>query len=117
MLQLTPQHRLLLAVKPVDFRKGINSLIALCKLQLNEEADSGTIFVFTNRRKESVKLLVYDGQGFWLCMKRFSQGKLKWWPKAGDSTYKISAKELQILLYQGDPRRAAIMEDWKSVAA
>ena len=84
MLQLTPQHRLLLAVNPIDFRKGMNSLVALCQLQLNEQADSGTIFVFTNRRKDAVKLLVYDGQGFWLCMKRSSQGKLKWWPKAGN---------------------------------
>ncbi|WP_084611406.1 IS66 family insertion sequence element accessory protein TnpB [Zooshikella ganghwensis] len=60
MLQLTPHHRLLLAVNPVDFRKGINSLIALCQQHLNEDAYSGTIFVFTNKRRIVFKLLVLN---------------------------------------------------------
>ncbi|WP_163835888.1 IS66 family insertion sequence element accessory protein TnpB [Spartinivicinus ruber] len=104
-LQLTHQHRLLLSVKPVDFRKGINGLIALCQLQLNERPDSEPIF--SNRGKDKAKLLVYHGQGVWLCMKGFSQGKLKWRPKAEDTTYKISIKELQILLYQCNSTQAA----------
>ncbi|RDH41495.1 IS66 family insertion sequence element accessory protein TnpB [Zooshikella ganghwensis] len=117
MLQLTPHHRLLLAVNPVDFRKGIDSLIALCQQYLNEDAYSGTIFVFTNKRRIAVKLLVYDGQGFWLCMKRFSQGQLKWWPKADTRTYTLNAQALQVLLYQGHPQRAAMSDDWKPVVA
>ena len=78
MLQLTPQQRLLLSVAPIDFRKGINTIAALVANSLHEEPDDGTLFVFTNRAKTAVKILVYDGQGYWLCMKRFSSGKSKW---------------------------------------
>lgn len=64
---------------------------------------SGAWFVFTNRRRTAVKLLVYDGQGYWLCMKRFSQEKLAWWPYETNASEAITAQHLQILLYQGDP--------------
>ncbi|HIG0326667.1 TPA: IS66 family insertion sequence element accessory protein TnpB [Legionella pneumophila] len=80
MLQLTPQHRLLLAVEPVDFRKGIDGLKAICRQKLNDNPFNGTVFVFSNRARTSVKLLVYDAMGFWLCQKRFSKGRLAWWP-------------------------------------
>jgi transposase len=43
---------------------------------------SGTLFLFRNRSGTAIKLLTYDGQGYWLCLKRFSQGKLQWWPTA-----------------------------------
>ena len=69
MLQITPHHRLLLAVKPVDFRKGIDGLAALCRLSLEEDPFGGTLFIFSNRSRRLVKILVYDGQGFWLCTK------------------------------------------------
>jgi len=72
MLQITPQHRLLLAVEPVDFRNGICGLKALCQQKLFCDPFSGVIFGFTNRARTSVKLLVYDASGFWLCHKRFS---------------------------------------------
>ena len=70
MLQITPQHRLLLAVQPIDFRKGICGLKGVCQQVLQCDPFSGTIFVFTNRVRTSVKLLVYDASGFWLCQKR-----------------------------------------------
>ena len=113
MLQFTPQMKLLLAIQPADFRKGIDGLSAICQSVLQQDPFSGTVFVFTNRRQCSVKLLTYDGQGFWLAMKRFSKGKLKWWPKNQDDVYHITACELQILLQQGQPKEAQITEDWK----
>jgi transposase len=67
MLQITPQHRLLLAVEPIDFRKGICALKALCQQKLLCDPFSGTVFAFANRARTSVKLLVYDASGFWLC--------------------------------------------------
>lgn len=78
MLQITPQHRLLFSVEPVDFRCGIDGLAALCRNKLEADPFAGTVFVFTNKQRTSVKLLVYDGAGFWLCQKRFSSGRLKW---------------------------------------
>jgi hypothetical protein len=66
MLQLTPQMRILVAVEAVDFRKGIDSLAELCRAKLNADPFSGCLFVFRSRRATSIKVLVYDGQGFWL---------------------------------------------------
>lgn len=71
----------------------------------------GTIFVFINKRKTTLKLLVYDGQRFWLFIKRLSQGKYKWWPSDKD----IDVKKLQILLWNGDPEGANFEKDWKKL--
>ena len=68
MLQFTPQHRLLLATQPIDFRRGIDGLAACCRQVLEHDPFTGTFFIFTNKRKTAVKILVYDGQGFWLCL-------------------------------------------------
>jgi transposase len=82
MLQLTPQSRIFLAVQPVDFRKGIDSLVALCRQVLYDNPLGGTVYVFRNRTGTTLKLLMYDGQGFWLCTKRLSNGHFAWWPTA-----------------------------------
>jgi transposase len=116
MLQITPQHRLLLAVEPIDFRKGICGLKGLCQQKLSCDPFSGTIFAFTNRSRTSVKLLVFDASGFWLCQKRFSQGRLAWWPLGSASTVSLRASELHILLAQGDPMKARIPKDWRCVS-
>lgn len=115
MLQLTPHMKLLLAVEPADFRKGIDAIIALCQQHLKIDPFSGCIFAFSNRLKTAVKFLVYDGTGFWLCMKRFSQGKLKWWPKSSNKVCAITATALHILLNQGDPSSADLAEDWRPI--
>lgn len=73
MIQLTPQMRLLVAVAPVDFRRGIDGLCRLCREVLSADPFSGAVFVFRNQRGTSIKLLAYDGQGYWLCQKRLSQ--------------------------------------------
>jgi len=69
MIQVTAQTRILVAVEPVDFRKGIDGLAQLCKTVFGKDPFSGTMFVFHNRRSTSIKILYYDGQGFWLCMR------------------------------------------------
>lgn len=116
MIQLVPQLRILLACEPVDFRKGIDSLAALCKARLDENPFSGTLFVFRNRSGTALKLLVHDGHGFWLCLRRFSQGKLRWWPKAvGTPLHPLEAQQLSVLLYNGLPDRADFAEAWRKV--
>ena len=116
MLQLTPQHRLLLAVEPVDFIKGIDGLKAICRQELEDNPFNGTVFVFSNRTRTSVKLLVYDATGFWLCQKRFSKGRLAWWPSHDNISVKIRSSELMILLAQGNPTYAKLPDDWLSLA-
>jgi transposase len=113
MLQITPQHRLLIATHPVDFRCGIDSLVATCRQQLEQEPFDGQLFVFRNRSATAIKLLVYDGNGFWLCHKRFSSGRIKWWPSNQEQAASIRAVELLIMLQQGNPVVAHIPADWR----
>ena len=86
MLQITPQMRILVAVEAVDFRKGIDSLAELCRAKLNADPFSGCLFVFRSRRATSIKVLVYDGQGFWLATKRLSKGRFRWWPQSDEAS-------------------------------
>jgi transposase len=67
MIQLTAQMRILVAVEPADFRQGIDGLCRLCRQELSSDPFSGTVFVFRNRRGTAIKVLAYDGQGYWLC--------------------------------------------------
>jgi len=78
MLQITPQMRILVAVEAVEFRKGIDSLAELCRAKLQCDPFSGCMFVFRSRRATSIKVLVYDGQGFWLATKRLSKAVFRW---------------------------------------
>ncbi len=116
MLQLTPQSRIFVAIEPVDFRKGIDGLGGLCRRALERNPLDGAVYVFRNRAATALKILCYDGQGFWLCTKRLSTGRLRWWPSAEQPASRLSARELQILLWSGDPEQAAMAEDWRRVA-
>jgi len=117
MIQLTPQMRLLVAVAPVDFRRGIDGLCRLCLDMLSADPFSGTVFVFRNRRGTSVKLLAYDGQGYWLCQKRLSQGTFEHWPEArGEVQRELLAHELAVLLAAGDPSCTHAAPQWRKVA-
>jgi transposase len=114
VIQVTPQMRILLAVEPVDFRKGIDGLARLSRDVLATDPFSGAVLVFRNRRGRGLKILVYDGQGFWLCQKRLSTGHFQWWP-SGEPTrvLRLEAHELQLLLWNGDPARAGTAPFWR----
>jgi transposase len=103
MLQITPQMRILVAVEPVDGRKGIDALVQLCKQKLAADPFSGCLFLFRSRSATAIKILVYDGQGFWLAQKRLSQGRFPWWPAGAGSAQPLEAYQAQILLAAGDP--------------
>ncbi|MCA1628388.1 MAG: IS66 family insertion sequence element accessory protein TnpB [Acidobacteria bacterium] len=114
MIQLPPQLQIMLAFEPVDFRKGIDSLAALCLNRLHHDPFSGTVFLFRNRRSTALKLLIYDGQGFWLCLKRFSKGRLAWWPQAsGAPLHPLAAHQLAVLLMNGHPELARFQQPWR----
>jgi transposase len=117
MIQVTPQMRVLVAVAPVDFRCGIDGLAAQCRQALRADPFSGALFVFRNRRGTALKALVYDGQGFWLCHKRLSAGRFRWWPSAGEGGATLQAHELQVLLCAGDPRGTGAAPMWRRVTA
>ena len=115
MLQIVPNLVIYLMCQPVDFRKGIDSLASLCRIQLAKDPQSGALFLFRNRRRTALKILTYDGQGYWLCLKRLSSGKLKWWPDTGEPLTQLAAHEVQTLLWNGDPTKADFDEAWKPI--
>ena len=118
MIQITPHMRIMLAVEPADFRKGIDGLAGLCRRVLHADPFGGSVFIFRNRKGTSIKILIYDGQGFWLCQKRLSKGRFRWWPDKVDKTTKsLAAHELQLLLWNGNPCASQVGEMWKKIEA
>jgi transposase len=116
MLQITPQMKILVAVEPADFRRGIDALARLCQETLQNDPFAGTVFVFRNRKATSLKVLMYDGQGFWLCQKRLSQGRFPWWPSVVEgSARRLAAHQLSVLLAAGNPTRTDAAADWRPV--
>lgn len=103
LIQITPQLRILVAVEAIDGRKGIDSLAQLCREKLNADPFSGCLFIFRSRRGTAIKILAYDGQGFWLATKRLSQGRFRWWPAGAEPAQKLRAHQAQLLLAAGNP--------------
>jgi transposase len=118
MIQITPQMRILVALAPADFRKGIDGLVRLCRETLEQDPFGGCMFVFRNRRATAVKVLVYDGQGFWLCHKRLSSGRFRWWPaRSGENraARTMAAHQLHVLLSAGNPEGVRAAPVWRPV--
>jgi len=187
MIQVSASSRILVALAPVDFRRGIDGLAALCRSVLRENPLGGTLFVFRSRsgtslrlngrsaadppvevscpsgrrsapdppprlskqpagkRKvdlqegrhlrilppirlvrqgdpkstggEALRILVHDGQGFWLCTKRLSAGRFRHWPTRPDAaSLTLMAHELALLLAGGDPSQAKGAPLWRPLS-
>ena len=72
MIQLMPQSRSFLATAPVDCRKGIDGRAVVCRQRLGDNPLEGTVYVLRNRSGTSLKFLLYDGQGYWMMLRRLS---------------------------------------------
>jgi transposase len=95
---IMPQNpRVLIATKPVDFRKGMDGLAALVAAELKLEPFSGIVYVFRSKRADRVKLLFWDGTGVCLVAKRLEGGKFRW-PKVEDGVMRLSPAQLSALL-------------------
>jgi transposase len=117
MIQITAQMSILVAVEPVDFRCGIDGLAALCRLRLKADPFGGTLFVFRNRKANAIRVLCYDSQGFWLCHKRLSSGRFRFWPTdATQAGQTLEATGLQVLLMGGDPASTRVAPAWRRLA-
>jgi transposase len=96
--------RVLVATKPVDFRKGMEGLAALVREAMGADPFNGVVYVFRAKRADRVKLIFWDGTGMVLMAKRLEDGKFRW-PGVQDAILRLSAAELQALLEGLDWRR------------
>jgi transposase len=119
MIQLTAHMRIFVAKHPVDFRKGIDGLAAVCRQVLREDPLSGSVFVFRSRTRVAVRILVYDGQGMWLMTKRLSSGRFPDWQNFdADSAHKlVQPQSLHLLLAAGAWERVPEAKMWRALAA
>ena len=88
--------RILLAIRPVDFRKGAHSLAALAQEALGEDPFSGAVIVYRAKRSDRIKILVWDTSGLVLIWKQLQQGSFRW-PPIVDGVMKLSPVEFAAL--------------------
>lgn len=98
MIQLSTETPILLATQPIDFRRGIDGFVSYCQSVLQVIPSSGCYFVFINRSRTMLRLLSYDGQGYWLATKRLSKGHFQAFNNQGQNTCPLLATELRRLL-------------------
>jgi transposase len=111
--------RVLVAVAAIDFRRGIDGLAQVVREHLAADPFSGAVFVFRSKSQTAIKLLVYDGQGFWLCHKRLSEGRFRHWPtgQSDSRSHVLLAHELSVLLSGGDFAKVNAPAPWRSLRA
>jgi transposase len=108
MLEVSGATRVLVATSPVDLRGSFNRLYGLVTEQLKADPLSGHLFVFTNRRRNRLKVLYWDGSGLWVCAKRLEQGRFTW-PTAQASPVSLRGEEFSALIHGLEVRAKA---DW-----
>lgn len=101
MLQLSADTAIVLATQPQDFRKGIDGFVAICRDTLQQNPRADIRFIFINRNRTMLRVLCYDGNGYWLMTKRLSKGRFQGWPSSGSPVSTLVATQLRTLL-RGD---------------
>jgi transposase len=116
VIQVPPNADVVVMHEPVSFRNGIDGTAGIARTVLAKEPMDGALFVFRNRRRDMLRILFYDGAGFWLCTKRLSKGRFTAWPTGDGTCSPLLARELQVLIWGGDPSSCAFPALWRKVA-
>jgi transposase len=98
MLTFSATQRIYLAVEPVDMRKQFNGLWALAAEKFEEDPFGGALFVFTNKDRDRVKILYWDGSGVWVAAKRLEKGRFSWPTFNGSAKINLEPTALTMLL-------------------
>ena len=110
MLSLPPSVRIFLAREPVDCRKAFDGLCALVRDHFGDDPFSDHLFAFFNRRRDRVKILVWDKNGFWLFSKRLERGTFQEIALHGESKRRVEIERARLLmLLEGIDQRKAIL--------
>lgn len=113
MFGLSVATKIYLGASAVDMRKGFDGLYGLVRDQLGQDPLSGHLFLFTNRERTRLKVLVWDGSGLWVCAKRLEKGRFRW-PvvTGGERSVVVRAGELAMLLNGLDLKQAEPRRGW-----
>jgi transposase len=112
MLSFTGSLRVFVALEACDMRKGFDGLSGMVATKLNEDLQSGALFVFTNRSHTRLKIIYWDGSGLWLMAKRLEKGTFSW-PKDTDGKSKLALRpEALAMLTDGVDLRGGRMRAW-----
>ena len=111
MIALSATSKVFAYTGIADFRKGIDGLAAICRKEMGQNPQGGSIFLFMNRNRQAIKLLAYDGQGFWLFQKRLSRGRFAMRARQE----KLLPRELLTLIWNGQMESAQFQENWIEV--
>ena len=113
MLSFAGSLKVFVAVEPADMRKSFNGLEGLVREQMKEDAKSGALFVFTNRRRNRLKILYFDGTGAWLLIKRLERGTFSWPQSMEPGTVKLKlTPEALVMLTDGMDLRGVKLRPW-----
>ena len=112
MFGLGPATRIYIAVEGVDMRKGFDGLYGLVRDRLGHDPLSGHLFLFANRERTRLKVLVWDGSGLWVCAKRLEKGRFHWPAAMEDSCLVMRPEELAMLLNGLDIAEARPRKNW-----
>ena len=110
MIGPTGAVRVMMATKPVDFRKGPEGLAALVRDGMKTDPFSGAVYVFRAKRADRVKLIFWDGTGVGLFAKRLEDGAFRW-PNVQDGVMHLTAAQLSALLEGLDWRRVHVARE------
>ena len=115
MIALTAHMQIFVGIDPIDFRCGIDKLSIISESLSKFSSLSGTLFVFANKGRSAVKILVHDGVGFWLIHRRLAQGRLTWWPTTEGESVRVDAHNLAVIL-QGEYPSLERQGMWKKIS-
>jgi transposase len=115
MLQISPANRVYVVHESISFNLGFKGMIGFCRNILGVEPMTGEYFVFRSKTKKQVRILTYDGDGWWLATKVFSKGRIHDW-LTGDGRYQqLPARDLMVLLWRGSIKQVQFPDFWKRI--
>lgn len=119
MLALTPHIQVILCLSAIDFRLGIDRLASLIEATLKLPPDNGWIYIFCNKKRTCLKLLCFDGSGYWLMQKRAAKAKFPWpesRPSSLNGSMSLAVEELMSLINLKPPVSSAHDSTWKKIS-
>ena len=116
MIQIPANADVVVMHESISFRNGIDGTTAVASLVLQREPMDGAFFIFRNKQRHMLRILYYDGGGFWLCTRRLSKGTFTAWPRGDSACSSLLVRELQILIWGGDPASCRFPDLWRKVA-